>query len=130
MTIIILRAKKSKQTHLLFYKWKEVKIIKEFTHVLLLDSDDLDFPVSNLTDNIETLLKGSSVAIKFHREDAYIGMITYAANRSKTGLYYGNIELVDEFDNFEKIKIVETKLILSEKEFNTITGFVTYIEKE
>ena len=107
-----------------------MKIIKEFTHVLLLDSDDLDFSVSNLTDNIETLLKDSPVAIKLHGEDTFAGMITYASNRSKTGLYYGNIELIDGFNDFEKIQIVETKLILSEKEFNTITGFVTYIEKE
>ena len=107
-----------------------MKIIKEFTHVLLLDSDDLDFHVSNLPDNIETLFTDSPVLIiNLQGEDIFAGMITYCANRSKTGLYYGNIKLIDEFNDIDKIRIVKTNLIISDKESNKITGFVTYIEK-
>ena len=107
-----------------------MKIIKKFPHVLLFDKDSLKHPVSNRPDNIESLLTGSPVVIKINGKEKFAGIISCSSNRSKTGLYYGDIALTDDFYYINTIEIIETRTLYNLQGFNFITGFTTVIKEK
>jgi len=104
-------------------------MIKKFPHVLLFDKDNKQHPVINLPDNIETILTNSPVAMKIDGETKLVGFVSYASNRSGTGLFYGDVELSEGNCDFTNITVVFNDITPSKENPHIIVGIVTYIEK-
>lgn len=104
-------------------------IIIKFSHVMLFDKDNETYQVTNLSDEIETILTDSPVAIEINGESKLVGYVSYAANRAGTGLYFGDIELTEEDPNCTKIEVVKTDIVPDKDNSNKNFGIVTYIEK-
>lgn len=101
----------------------------KFSHVMLFDKDNETYQVTNLSDEIETILTDSPVAIEINGKPKLVGYVSYAANRAGTGLYFGDIELTEDDPNCTKIEVVKTDIVPDKDNPNKITGIVTYIEK-
>lgn len=101
----------------------------KFSHVMLFDKDNETYQVTNLSDEIETILTDSPVAIEINGESKLVGYVSYAANRAGTGLYFGDIELTEEDPNCTKIEVVKTDIVPDKDNSNKNFGIVTYIEK-
>ena len=101
----------------------------KFSHVMLFDKDNEEYQVTNLPDEIETILTDSPVAIEINGESKLVGYVSYAANRAGTGLYFGDIELTEDAPNCTKIEVVKTDIVPDKDNSNKNFGVVTYIEK-
>ena len=103
--------------------------IKTFPHVLLYDKNNKDFHCTNRPDEIESLLNGAPVVIKTDKGDQFIGTTLFASNRSKTSLYYGDIVLKDEYDDWNKFKVVDTRGIPTREGSHKLKSILIYVEK-
>ena len=106
-----------------------MKIIKEFKHVLLYDKNDKHFNCTNKPDEIESLLQDAPVVIKSNDQDELVGVVLYASHRSKTSLYYGDIILKNEYNDWTNIKIIDTRGIPIREGSHKMKSIIIYIEK-
>ena len=104
-------------------------IIKEFKHVLLYDKNNQDVNCTNKPDEIELLLQNAPVIVKSNDKDKLVGVVLYASHRSKTSLYYGDIVLKDEYDHWNKFKVVNTIGIPTKEKLHKIKSLLIYVEK-
>jgi len=103
--------------------------IKTFPHVLLYDKNNKDFHCTNRPDEIESLFNGAPVVIKTDKGDKFIGTTLFASNRSKTSLYYGDIVLKDEYDDWDKLNVIDTRGIPTSEGSHKLKFIVIYVEK-
>jgi hypothetical protein len=95
----------------------------------LYDKNDKDFHCTNKPDEIESLLENAPVAIKTNSNDILIGTVTYASHRSKTSLYYGDIVLENEYNNWNKIRVVDVRGVPTKENSHKLKTIIVYVEK-
>lgn len=93
------------------------------------DKNDNDYHCTNKPDEIESLLENAPVVVKTDFNDVLVGAVIYASHRSKTSLYYGNIILKDEYDDWNKIKVIDTRGIPTREGSHKMKSIIIYVEK-
>ena len=102
-------------------------MIKTIPNVPLYDKNYKDFNCTNTVDEIMSMLYGAPV-IDINNKNDLIGTV-YQISHKKGGLYKGNIILKDEYDDWTKIRLVDTRGIPTKESSHKMNSIVIYVEK-
>ena len=102
-------------------------IIKTIPNVPLYDKNYKDFYCTNTVYEIMAMLYGAPV-VDVNNDKNLVGAV-YSVSHKKGGLYQGNIVLKDEYDDWNKIKVVDTKGVPIREGSHKMKSILIYVEK-
>lgn len=104
-----------------------MKIIKTIPNVPLYDKNYKDFNCINTVDEIMLMLYGAPVT-DANNKNILVGSV-YKVSHKKGGLYLGDIVLKDEYNDWNKLKLVDTRGIPTQKGSHKMKSILIYVEK-